>query len=113
MNADTSKVLESKGSPFYYENVFLAKFDSTGTWGYPLGDYWPFNNEFYNGDIIGTKDTPIRHYFQKFTSQNADSEDLVANTEISFMSIVWVRDMSTGSFVHANSFISTSTFKVK
>ena len=112
-SVDSSKVLAAKGSPFYYQNMFMDKFDSTGTWGYSLADYWPFGGEFYKGDIIGTKDTPIRHYFKKFTSEGAASPDFVANMELRFMSIVWVRDNVTGSFVHGNSFVSTATFKVK
>lgn len=113
ISIDSSTVLAAKGSPFYYNNQFLAKFDSTGTWGYPLGDYWPFGGEFYKGDIIGTDDTPIRHYIGKFSSENTQSPDYAANTELRFMSIVWVRDPLSGSFVHANSYISSSTFKIK
>lgn len=113
LNEDLSTILVNKGETFYYENQFLAKFDSTGTFGYALGDYWPFGGEFYDGDIIGTNDTPIRHYIRKFTSANAASPDYVMNTKLRFMSVVWVRDNATGSFVVANSFVNTSTFSVK
>lgn len=113
LSEDLSKILVNKGETFIYENQFLAKFDSTGTWGYFLGDYWPFGGEFYKGDIIGTNDTPIRHYFRKFRSENTASPDYYTNTEFTFMSIVWVRDPLTGSFVYANSFVNPSVFRVQ
>ncbi|WP_417610573.1 hypothetical protein [Owenweeksia hongkongensis] len=113
LTENEKRVLVKKGTTFFYENQFLAKFDSTGTWGYPLGDYWPFGGEYYKGDIIGTDDTPIRQYIRKFKSKNAASPDYVSSTKYTFMSIVWVRDPLTGSFVHANSYINSATFTVK
>ena len=108
-STDSTKILAAKNTPFYYQNLFFDKYDSTSTWGPQLGSYWPFGGEFYNGDIIGTKDTPIRHYFMK----PKPGEDMqLSGYEIKFMSIVWVRDPITGSMKHANSYISNSTFKI-
>lgn len=109
---DLTKILVNKGESFYYENQFVDKFDSTSAWGFSLGNYWPFGGEFFKGDIIGTNDTPIRHYFKKFNSLNAASPDYVTNTEYTFMSIVWMRDPVTGSFVYVNSYMNPTVFTV-
>lgn len=106
---DSSKVLAARNTPYYYQNVFLDKFDSISRWGFKLGSYWPFNGEFYNGDIIGTKDTPIRHYFRK--PKKGDDEAL-SGFNVKFMSVVWILDPSTGSMKHANSYISSGSYKI-
>lgn len=107
MSLDSSKTLVRKGDPFYYDNLLFDKFDSTSTWGFELGSYWPFGSEFYDGDIIGTKETPIRHYFKKPSSENSTT----AAYEVKFMSIVWIRDGITGSMRHVNSYTSETYYR--
>lgn len=108
-NLDSSKVLAKKGEAFYHQNLFIDKYDSTSTWGPQLGSYWPFGGEFYAGDIIGTKDTPIIQYFLKDKSM----AEIYGAYEIKFMSIVWVRNPLTGTMEHVNSYTSDATFTVK
>lgn len=108
-NLDSSKVLAKEGSPFYHQNLFIAKYDSTSTWGPKLGSYWPFGGEFYAGDVIGTKDTPIIQYIPK----DRNMSDFFESYNIKFMSVVWVRNQFTGTMEHANSYTSDATFTVK
>ena len=108
-NMDSSKVLVKEGDPFYHQNLFIDKYDSTSTWGPQLGSYWPFGGEFYAGDVIGTEDTPIMQYFLKDNSM----AEIFGAYDIQFMSVVWVRNPLTGSIEHVNSYTSDATFTVK
>lgn len=108
-NLDSSGFVAKKGDAFYHQNLLIDKFDSTSTWGPQLGSYWPFGGEFYAGDVIGTKDTPIIQYFLK----SKNMTDFFDTYDIKFMSIVWVRNPLTGTMEHVNSYTSDATFTVK
>lgn len=108
VSKDSSKTLVSKGSSYYYDNILLEKFDSVNVWGTSIGSYWPFNGEFYKGDIIGTKDTPIRHYFKKPAEMTTEEQPF--EYDIKFLTIVWVRNPSTGSYEYVNSYSTGKLF---
>ena len=98
-NLDSSANAINKNDDYFHRWVLLQAFEENNTWGVQLGTYWPFGPEFYRNDVIGTKDTPIRHYFLK-----PEPGDYPYTFEPQFISVVWILNPFSGNWEYANSF---------
>lgn len=99
-NLDSSANAVSKNDEYYHQWVLLESYDET-SWGEQLGSYWPFGPEFYINDVIGTSDTPIRHYFLK-----PEKGDYPYEFDPQFITVVWILNPFSGNWEYVNSFQS-------
>jgi len=103
-NVDSTLTLVTKGSDYVHQHILLDYFNVTPM-GKPLDSYWPFGEDYIANDVIGTKDTPILHYFlkpdQPFTTY--PQYDFVPE----FVTVLWLQDPMTGSWLYINSVQST------
>lgn len=99
-NLDSSANAINENDPFFHRWVLLEGFQGD-TWGTQLGSYWPFGPEFFKNDVIGTRDTPIRHYFLK-----PEKGDYEFSFSPQFLTVVWILNPFTGNYEYVNSFQS-------
>lgn len=99
-NLDSSANAISENDEYFHQWVLLEGFEDN-TWGKQLGTYWPFGPEFYENDVIGTEDTPIRHYFLK-----PEKGDYPYEFDPQFISVVWILNPFSGNWEYVNSYQS-------
>jgi len=99
-NLDSSANAINKNDEYFHQWVILKGFEES-TWGKQLGTYWPFGPDFYKNDVIGTKDTPIRHYFLK-----PKKGDYPYDFDPQFISVVWILNPFSGNWEYVNSYQS-------
>ena len=97
---DTTLVY-SKNSNYVHKNVFMANFNKDNVFGTGLHEYTKFGPEFFNGDIIGLRQNPIRHYFNK-----ADFKNLDYTFSPHFLTVVWNYDFVNLKYVYVNSYMN-------
>lgn len=102
-NEDSSETIIAEGDPYYHNWLVITAHNKNAVWGTNLGEYWPFGGEFYNGDVMGTKDTPIRHVFEKEEVRDED-DGFPFEFEPGFVTVVWIFNPYTLAFEHVNSF---------
>lgn len=100
-NLDSSANAINKNDAYYHNWVLLKSFGETSTWGLQLGTYWPFGPQFFKNDVIGTEDTPIRHYFLK-----PEKGDYPFEFSPQFITVVWILNPFSGNREYVNSFQS-------
>jgi len=103
---DTTKALTTKGQPYYHQNVLVRNSNPESAWGYPFTEYSPFGQSFSDGDIIGTRTTPIRHYFGKPDSDIDGAFTADYEFTPSFITIIWVQNESTFKYEYVNSVLT-------
>lgn len=105
-NIDSTRVLRRNGDPFYHPAILLANATEESAWGLPLGSYTPFGSIFQENDVIGTRSTPIRHYFLK-PDQFDTNEPMSLLEELEFqpifLTIVWALNLENGKYEYINS----------
>lgn len=100
-NLDSSANAIEKNDDYYHNWVLLKGFQENKAWGVQLGTYWPFGPQFFENDVIGTADTPIRHYFLK-----PEKGDYPFEFSPQFITVVWILNPFTGNWEYVNSFQS-------
>ncbi len=99
-NLDSSANAISKNDEYYHQWILLDGFQEN-TWGVQLGSYWPFGPHFFKNDVIGTSDTPIRHYFLF-----PEDGDYPFEFTPQFISVVWILNPFSGNWEYVNSYQS-------
>lgn len=98
-NLDTSANAITTGDDYYHQWVMVQGFNPVNTWGVQLATYWPFGADFYKKDVIGTRDTPIRHFFLK-----PKKGTIPYDIEPQFLTVVWILNPFTGNWEYLNSY---------
>jgi hypothetical protein len=102
-NLDSTRLLTTKDDPFYHQNILVQSFNSESPWGTGFDDYTPFGATFSAGDIIGTKTTPVRHYFLKPDSGLDGAFMPGWDFKASFLTVIWVQNRDTFKYEYINS----------
>jgi hypothetical protein len=53
------------GDTYYHTSNLFSKAKNTDLWGLPLNDFNPFKDQYIEGDILGTRYTPIQLTLEK------------------------------------------------
>lgn len=104
MSLDSTKNVISSGDEYYHQWVLMRGFNPKSAWGKQLGSYWPFGGEFFRGDVIGTRDTPIRHHFLKEPKLDGDDVEIPYDFEPQFITVVWALNPFTSAYEYVNSY---------
>lgn len=104
-NLDSSGTIFKKGTTVQNQNVFLANANEENEFGTPLSEYWLFGGDFHEADIIGTADTPIRHFIPKLGEDEFGYE-----RKVKFITVVWIFDPMTNSYTYLNSYSSNKFY---
>lgn len=102
-NLDSTSNVAVKGTNFIHDNVVLAygMNKAENPFGQSVGQYnTVFGFDFSEGDIIGTRSTPIRIHFLK---ENLTDQDYTAS-DISFLTVIW--DFTGAEYKVVNSYYS-------
>lgn len=109
LSLDSSRTVVRNGDPVFHPSILLAHATEASAWGAPLGSYTPFGNNFQANDVIGTRSTPIRHYFLK-PDQFPTNEPMANLEEIEFqpvfITIIWALNEDFGKYEYINSIAS-------
>ncbi|WP_421753705.1 hypothetical protein [Croceimicrobium sp.] len=100
---DSSGTVTTKGDPFYHSNVLVRNFNPESAWGFSFEEYSPFGQSFSKGDIIGTKTTPIRHYFPTPNSGLDGAIDVDFEFTPGFLTVIWCENSETAKYEYINS----------
>lgn len=100
LNIDSSATLAEKGDIYVHQYVLLKKFNVTPV-GRALDTYWPFGSSYIANDVIGTADTPIRHYFLKDDQLGVRFPPY--DFEPEFLTVLWIQNPVSGSWEYLNS----------
>lgn len=92
------------GDNYFHSNVLLENFSKLSIWGTNLGIYNPFGIEYQRNDIVGTRFTPIRHYFLKPKARDISFD---FDFKPKFLTVVWFYDELTDQYTYINSYMST------
>lgn len=106
-NIDTTKTLTAVNDTFMHRNVLVKNFNKESAWGFSFEEYSPFGQSFSIGDIIGTKTTPIRHYFLRPETEDEDAYDPGYEYSPGFITVIWVQNEDTFKYEYVNSVMTT------
>ncbi len=98
-NIDSSSFVVKNGDIYNHNYILLSNFNESDPFGTQLGEYWPFGGEFIEGDVIGTRDTPIRHHFLK-----PEEGDFDFDFKPQFITVVWMVNPFTSAYDYVNSY---------
>ncbi len=88
------------GDDYYHTEAVVGVANTTNPFGKALADVNPFGREFIEGDILGTKNTPIMLSIPKFSIAPYE-------TGVSIYTIVWrLRTDGSGAFDYVNGYVS-------
>ncbi len=104
-NIDTTKSIFNQGETVVHRYIAQANFNTSSAWGTSMGEYSPFGGEFANGDVYGTRHTPIRHHFLKPKAGEFDY-----NRKVRFLTVVWILNPFSNSMEYVNSYMNNSTY---
>lgn len=102
-NIDSSKTLTTPGEPFYHSKVLVRNFNEESAWGTRLGEYTPFGVSFSENDVIGTRSTPIRHYFLKPDLDLDGAFEPGIEYKAGFLTVIWAYNEDAGRYDYVNS----------
>lgn len=97
---DTTTLLFPAASAYVHKRVFLGNYNSENVFGTNLSTYSKFGAEFFNGDNIGLRQNPIRHYFLK-----SDYDHLDFTFTPRFVTVVWNYDFIDQEYEYVNSYM--------
>lgn len=100
-NADTSAYITEVGEQYVHPYIFISNY-SEAAFGEQLSDINPFGFQFQANDVLGTRYTPIRHYFLKEDFEFMEN----AGVRPQFLTVVWFLDPFTGNYNYINSYMS-------
>lgn len=106
-NSDTTRKLTAVNDTFMHRNVMVKNFNPESAWGFSFEEYSPFGQSFSEGDIIGTRTTPIRHYFLRPESGESEAHDPGYDYSPSFITIIWVQNQDTDKYEYINSVMTS------
>jgi hypothetical protein len=91
------------GDVYTHDEVVAGVATNTADfWGHNLGEINPFGNEFLEGDVLGTKHTPIMLSIQM---QGIDYKQF--NAHLSVATIIWkFRSDGSGRYDYVNGYLS-------
>lgn len=101
-NADTSAYVTQVGEQYVHPYIFVDNY-SENPFGEKLSDINPFGFQYQENDVLGTRYTPIRHYFLKEDYKMLDKKGIRPQ----FLSVVWFLDPFTGNYNYINSYMSS------
>ena len=88
------------GDNYYHTEVLYTPAKTMNPWGMPIADVNPFGRDFIEGDILGTKNTPILLSIPKSSLSPFE-------TGLSVVTIVWrLRTDGSGAFDYVNGYMS-------
>lgn len=88
------------GDDYYHTESLVGVANTFNPFGLALADFNPFGNEYIDGDILGTKNTPILLSIPRVSIAPFE-------TEISIVTIVWrLRTDGSGAFDYVNGYMS-------
>ncbi len=100
---DSTKFAVKSGDTYVHPAVLLDRYNKDSPWGTALSSYWSFGGVYSENDVIGTRYTPIRHYFNK--------EDIAEKYEFRFkprlVTVVWILNPFSFQFEYVNSISTT------
>lgn len=110
-NIDSTGTVVKEGDPYIHYAVLQEKGsrDVAGVFGRPLAEYTPFGPNFNENDIIGTRTTPIQHYFLRPGNDDTPNDDIDYVFTPGFLTVIWYKDPMTMSYSYVNSYFSLST----
>lgn len=109
-NIDSSGSVTQEGDTYMHYSVLQEKGsrDVPGVFGQPLSEYTPFV-DFFENDVIGTRTTPIRHYFLRPGNDDTPNDDIDYQFTPGFLTVIWYKDPMTMTYTYVNSYYSVST----
>lgn len=105
---DTGKVIVKAGTEYVHPYILVDSYTENSIYGTRISEYSPFGFFFSQNDVIGTRYTPIRHYFYKPDIDDDIYAEMTYEFEPVFLSIIWSKNSKTGEVDFINSFMSTS-----
>lgn len=106
-NIDSTRKITTANDTFMHRNVMVKNYNPESAWGTSFEEYSPFGQSFSEGDVIGTRTTPIRHYFLRPESGDSDAHDPGYAFSPSFVTIIWVQNQDTDKYEYVNSVMTT------
>ncbi len=106
-NFDSTRTLTTRDDFYVHRQIMARNFNPESAWGFPFTDYSPFGQAFSVGDIIGTRTTPIQHFFMKPGSGSTLAYEPGFDYIPSFLTVIWVLNEDTFKYEYINSVLTT------
>ncbi len=95
------KPLIKAGSTYMHNEALVASSNTSNPFGFAIAEANPFGTEYIEGDILGTKNTPILLSIPKF------SPAPFVDAEMTVVTIIWrLRTDGSGAYDYVNGYMS-------
>jgi hypothetical protein len=108
-NLDSTAQVIRVGDEYVHTNIMFDKATPDSLFGNPISSYTPFGFQYFENDVVGTRSTPIRHFFLRPDRDDITTNDIEFIYTPVFLTVIWSEDPITGAVDYLNSFISRST----
>lgn len=108
-NLDSTSQVIRAGDEYVHTSVMLDKATPDSLFGNPIASYTPFGFQYYENDVVGTRSTPIRHFFLRPNEDDISTNDVEFIYTPVFLTVIWSEDPITGAVDYLNSYMSSST----
>jgi hypothetical protein len=89
------------GDNYFHDDVLIAPANTPNFWGIPLAEINPFGRDYIEGDIFGSRNTPIILSLPKVTTA-------LVEADLSVVTIIWrLRTDGSGAYDYINGYKST------
>lgn len=106
---DSGEVVVKAGTTYEHPYILIDSYTENSIYGTRISEYSPFEFFFSANDVIGTRYTPIRHYFYRPGFDDDIYSNMTYDFEPAFISIIWSKNVKTGEVDFINSYMSTSS----